>query len=696
MKGGTHTLLKIAATGFCIFAGKALHAQGSAHRDTAGIPEVVIRGTLKPDTLRYVPASVAVLDAKLLRQNDGTVITSLINQVPGVYMQQGAINTNRITVRGIGGRSQYSTNRVKAYVDGIPVSTAAGTTVIEDIDLDVTESVEILKGPASSIYGTGLGGVINLYTVRSAETNVRAGITAGSFGMVKQSLSAGTRGERGNIRAAYNRLRSDGFRENMAYDRQSLTLNGGYRINAKTEVRGLAILTRMKGHIPSSLNETDFNLRPDAADGNWAAARGYESYDRLIAGVTALRRFGDGLRGEVTLFTHIIDAYEPRPFDILDESRTGLGGRALFHYTHSIAGRAAELSFGGEFIGETYRGGTIENRYRQFPGRGSIPGEVLTGNAQVRENLNVFAQHGTSLSEKWKFEAGLNLNSTAYRLDDLFAADSADQSGRYRYGAVLSPRAGLTFEAVRGRVLYATVSHGFSAPGVEETLTPTGTVNTDLLPETGVNYEAGLKAEWLDGRLYTEGALYTVDIRNLLVARRIGDDRFIGINAGAVRHTGGELYLSGKIPAGAKWLIKPYVTGSVHRFRFTDFIDGDADYGGNAVTGVPDRTANAGIEAERAGGWHFRVNAFHAGAVPLNDANSAFSAPYTLINLRAAYETQVFKKYTLTAQAGVNNAGDAHYAASILPNARGFGGNAPRYFYPGEPRSFWCGVQVGF
>lgn len=697
MKADALPLLKIAAIGICIFAGKAMQAQGSAYRDTAGIPEVVIRGTLKKDTLRRVPASVAVLDAELLRQNDGTVITSLINQVPGVYMQQGALNTNRITVRGIGARSQYSTNRVKAYVDGIPVSTAAGTTVIEDIDLEVTESVEILKGPASSIYGTGLGGVINLFTKKSERpAAASAGITVGSFGLVKQSLSAGIRGEHADVRAAYQRLRSDGFRENMAYDRESLTLNGGYRIGEKTDLRASAILTRMKGFIPSSLNETDFNLRPDKADENWNAAAGFESYDRLIAGIILSHRFNAAWHGETTFFTHIADSYEPRPFDILDESRTGFGSRTLIHNMHRIGGRAAQLTLGGEYIGEHYRGGTIENRYREFPGRGSIPGEVLTGNRQQRDNLNLFAQHGTELSERWHFEVGLNLNSTAYSLEDLFATDSLDQSGNYRYGAVLSPRAGLSFEAARGRVLYTTVSHGFSAPGVEETLTPSGEVNTDLRPETGVNYETGIKAEWLNKRLYTEAALYTADIRNLLVARRIGDDRFIGINAGAVRHTGVEIYVSGKIPAGKMWLFRPYFTGSLHRFRFTDFIDGEANYSGNPVTGVPDRTANLGIEIERSGGWHFRVNALHVGAIPLNDANTAQSAPYTLINLRVAYETKLFQKYVLTAEAGINNAADTHYAASILPNAQGFGGNAPRYFYPGEPRSFWCGLRVGF
>src|SRR6056297_1585635 len=65
--------------------------------DTASIPAVIVRSTPLRDTLKNIPASVAVINAELLSQNDGTIITSIVNQTPGVYMQQGALNTNRIS-----------------------------------------------------------------------------------------------------------------------------------------------------------------------------------------------------------------------------------------------------------------------------------------------------------------------------------------------------------------------------------------------------------------------------------------------------------------------------------------------------------------------------------------------------------------------------------------------------------------------
>ncbi len=647
------------------------------------------------DTLKNISASVAVLNAELLSQNDGTIVTSLINQTPGVYMQQGALNTNRIAIRGIGARSQYSTNRVKAYIDGIPISTAAGSTVLEDIDMAVLESMEIIKGPASSIYGTGLGGVINLYTRDTPQNTAAAGATFGSFGLQKYTLRAGLGDGDSSAEITYNNLQSDGYRDNGAYNRQSLTLTGKHRLGERTSVSLLAILTRLKGYIPSSLSRTNFEESPQSAAANWAAAEGYESYDRIIAGVSLEHRFSEKLINTTSLFAQFRDSYEPRPFDVLSEYHKGVGGRTRFNLKYSLFGRPAELAFGGEALFEDYRGGTFENRYTEFPGAGSVEGERLSQNTQLRQNINGFAQQRLLLSEKWTIEAGININSTRYQLDDEMATDSVDQSGSYRYDIIASPRIGAIYKLGSDRVLYATMNHGFSAPGVEETLTPSGEVNTELLPETGINYEVGLKADWLGGKLYTELALYTIQIENLLVAQRIAEDQFIGINAGKTAHTGAELTLMGRKNIGLKWFLKPYINGSYHHYRFVNFTDDGDDFSGNALTGVPTHTANIGFEIVNTAGFRFRANLLHTGEIPLNDGNTDFTDSYALLNIQASYELAIGKKFQARLEAGINNVLDERYAASILPNAIGFGGSEPRYFYPGDPRNGYVGVFIG-
>jgi len=291
-------------------------------------------------------------------------------------------------------------------------------------------------------------------------------------------------------------------------------------------------------------------------------------------------------------------------------------------------------------------------------------------------------------------QAGLNLNSTSYDLDDEMPTESLDQSGTYRYETVASPLLGVLYKLTPERVLYATVSHGFSAPGVEETLTPSGEINTDLRPETGINYEIGLKADWLDGSLYTEVALYTIQIENLLVARRIAEDQYVGINAGETSHTGIEITLKGRRSLGDKWLLQPYISGSYQHYRFVDFIDDENDFSGNALTGAPTHQANVGLEVSCSTGIRFRANLLNIGEIPLNDANTEYAEGYALLNVQASYRFSLTEKLQISVKGGINNLLDQNYAASILPNAVGFGGNAPRYFYPGDPRNGYLGISL--
>jgi iron complex outermembrane receptor protein len=75
-------------------------------------------------TLQNGAASVAIDNRTDLNKGDGVILTSVLNKIPGVYMQQGALNTNRISIRGIGSRAQYGTQKNKAYYEGIPLTTA--------------------------------------------------------------------------------------------------------------------------------------------------------------------------------------------------------------------------------------------------------------------------------------------------------------------------------------------------------------------------------------------------------------------------------------------------------------------------------------------------------------------------------------------------------------------------------------------
>ena len=146
--------------------------------------DLIISGFHINDSLQTVPAAVSVI-ANLQRNNNAD-IAPLLNTLPGVQMQSGALNTNRISIRGIGARTTYGTNKIRAFYGSIPLTTGDSETTIEDIDLEVINKVEVIKGPFSSIYGAGLGGAILIdpkYTQNDGH-NAKVSVTAGAFGVL--------------------------------------------------------------------------------------------------------------------------------------------------------------------------------------------------------------------------------------------------------------------------------------------------------------------------------------------------------------------------------------------------------------------------------------------------------------------------------------------------------------------------------
>lgn len=669
------------------------------------LSEVVLRSTIIPQKLLKTPASVNVISEADIERTDETNIVETINRVPGVYVHQGALNTNKLNIRGIGSRSQYSTNRVKAYFMEIPISTAEGQTTLDDIDPSVLERAEIIKGPSSSVYGAGLGGVISLYAADAPEEGTTAKVkgTYGSYELFKGTARVAHASGNTNLNATYNRLETQSFRDNGEYLRNSITLHGQIAANDKNSLSILAQATRLKAYIPSSVDRETLENDPSSAAFTWGAARGYESYDKALLGLSYRHDFSDGFYNTTSVYTNFRDAYEPRPFDILSEDQSAVGGRTKFNLMTETFGAPSELSFGAEYYREWYDIKNFENLYQEVEDAdGSVEGSLISNNSQDRSYYNIFAQYNIELHERLDLEAGLNVNSTRYELDDLFEQDNIDQSGNYRFETIVSPRIGAVFSIAEGKNFYATVSHGFSTPTVAETLTPEGLINTSLEPETGINYEAGFKANFFDNKLYAEVTAYSIQVENLLVAERVGEDQYIGRNAGQTDHNGIEFLVNYNFPVSSWLRIRSYVNGSFNDFQFDDFVDDGDNFSGNHLPAVPDKSLHAGLDFLTEHGISLFASYQHEGEMPLNDENSLYTESYNLIRLKASLEPLEFwssdalSDWEINLFGGVNNLTDENYAASIVPNAVGFGGSSPRYFYPGNPRNYFVGASVSY
>ncbi len=317
----------------------------------------------------------------------------------------------------------------------------------------------------------------------------------------------------------------------------------------------------------------------------------------------------------------------------------------------------------------------------------------------MRRYGNLFSHARWTPAPGLNIEAGINFNLLEYRLSTIYHIDGDDQSGKYSYQPVVSPRFGLNYNIAADHYLHASAGHGFSAPSLEETLLPGGLVNPDLLPETGWNTDLGFRGWTLDDRWHYDITLYAIFIENMLVTERVTEEIFTGINAGSARLTGIEIFNRFDLtPARYKDNWEHTLTSSIYlnSNKFTSFIDDGTDYSGNALPGIPAQVIHTRLRSSFRESLNLVLEWTFSGRQYLNDANNESYDGHMLTNARVSYRISPRQlPFTILLNGGVNNLLDASYASMVLVNAPSFGGAAPRYYYPGMPMHAFIGISIG-
>ncbi len=687
MKISVATLIVITS---CLFASNVYSQDIELDSSTLKLAAVTVNALGIERDYQSYGGNISIITKESLETADPANIQESINRVPGVYMHSGTINTNRITIRGIGSRSPFSTNKIRAYFGEIPLTNGSGETTIEDIDLAGLSSYEVIKGPNSSVFGNGLGGVILMNPVNAAfeRNKLTNDITIGSFGLVKEQINFSGRTEKLNIFLSAGHLSSKGYRDNNSVDRSHVLMNLESN-TGKNKINLLTYFVDQKAFIPSSLNETDFEQNPTKAAFTWGGAEGFEDYYSFLQGASFSALLSKTAILKSSVFITYQENYEPRPFNILDEKTTGWGTRNRLIFDLS---ERTTWMLGSELFWDRHSFQTLANLYQAFPGMGSIEGNQLSDLQEKRNYINLFTQFDHELIQGLILTGGLNFNQTQYQLDDRF--DSAmDQSGSFDYEGVLSPRIALNYKISPQLNTYFAISHGFSPPTLEETLLPDGAINPDIAPETGINSEIGLRGFFTKARF--DLTIYRMQVRNLLVSRRTSEDQFIGINAGKTNHQGIELsYLYDFIDSK---LIKFSSQGSYSfsDFMFKEFVDGENSFSGNQLTGVPRHVFFNRFQFQFRSAFYAYVDQQYTYEIPITDDNTVYSDQYLLINATVGHK-QVIGKWDYDLGVTFRNITDQKYASMLLINATGFGGAAPRFFYPGLPFNLFGRLRVAY
>lgn len=672
-------------------------AQDSKKDSITQLKEVIVLDAVKTKQVSGITTS-SIIGKGVFKNYSPIDAVSALNQVSGVYVLSGAINTNRITVRGVGARTLFGTDKLRMYYNDIPITNGTGTSEIEAYDLENLNSIEVIKGPKATAFASNLGGAILIKPKQELQKNTTFlnNFTLGSYGLIKNNFRFLHTDQNVALNFSYGHTETNGYRNNSSYLRNGYLLNTTFITSQKNKLSLLVNHIDYRAEIPSSLNKSNFDENPKQAAFTWGSAKGYEDNKSTLVGVSNTHQFSGKLQNTTTIFYSYLDHYEPRPFNILDEFTHGFGFRTRFEGNFYIGDKETKYVLGTELHKDEYNWKTFDNQYQSNNGMGSLQGDELSDNKEYRTQLNTFAVATMAFSDVFSAQLGLNLNKTKYNFQDFFNLGAENKNAQRNFDAILLPSVNLRYQSSKRVSFFGNVSRGFSNPNLEETLTPGGVINPEIAQETGTNYELGTSLFLDSKKLKIDVALYQMNIKNLLVAERTGNDEFIGKNAGKTRHKGLELNVNYTISFSNAMQFIPFVSYTYNHHKFKDFVDEDVDYSGNWVTGVPKNRITSGMQFRAKNGLYWNVLHQFVDKIPMTDANSLYSDAFNVFNFKIGYEKQLESNFRLALNFGINNILDTAYAQSVLINASSFGGNAPRYYYPANDRNFYGGLQLRY
>jgi iron complex outermembrane receptor protein len=666
--------------------------------DPVSLNEVRVTGYNSNKTNKETAGAVSLITSRDINRSSAVSFQSALNGIPGVRMDQSTLSEARISIRGNGVRASYGIRNVKVYVNEIPVTEADGTTRIEALDVNSIGRAEVIKGPASSIYGAGTGGVINFQLQRSPyqEQSIEASGLAGSNGLFRLATAYRSGGDKINSYVSYGWQEYEGYREHSNDMRRFLTGNFQLFPSDKRIITLLLNRTTQYSQIPGSLTLDQVAANPRQANvTNLDKLAGrYQTWTRV--GLGQQYHFNDHFLNTTSVFTYFYDLNHPLPYAYIRNFYQSYGGRTRFSYDPEFSVLPTKFTLGAEYN----QGLTKGNQYVNNHGaEGTINSNIDYRNTQY----SLFYQSETALATGTFLTLGLSYNSLNYDVEDYL---KQNQSGVKKFKAQASPRVALSHTFSDALSLHASVSSGFSPPSSSEIKNVDGSINPLLQAEKGVNYEFNVKGNLLKSRLEYDLALFKLDMKGELIGQFVQQGITIYNNSGKTSHNGAELslsYLLFKPEDGSEIAsLRPFAAVTYSDFKFEDYktlnANGEvsATFDGNKLTGIAPWVINAGIDLETKTGVYFYGNYFYSDHLPLNDANSAYNPSYGVLNAKLGYKKMLLKYLEVNVYAGLDNVLDKSYSSIVSLNAGAPNGGQAPYFNPSPRRTGYGGLNLKY
>lgn len=500
MKNGRKATWKIILAAL-LFPATAVVAQNTLP-DTINIEEVVVTGSPVKVNRQNVPMAVSVIDQLQIEESDESALLPVLNgKVPGLFVTERGVtgfgvaagSAGQISIRGIGGNP---TTGVLMLIDGHPQFMGImGHPLPDSYVASDAERVEVIRGPASILYGSNaMGGVINIITKKQTKEgfNGNARASYGSFNTQKYMASGGFRKNKLSVFLSGNHDNTDGhrahsdFKINNGYAKLAYEFNEHLHASTDFSLAGFEAADPGPDTLNASLGE-----RIDITRGYWAFTLQNE-FNKVSGALKVFYNFGEH---------NITDGFHSTDHNY---------GLNVYESLNLFPGN--NITLGVDYMNY---GGMAEN-LKAMNGNG-----VVFADTTVNET-GVYGFIQQTLRDKLILNAGLRYQNHSV------------------YGNQWIPSVGFAWQFAGSATWKGNASKGFRSPSIRELFL--WGPNPELNPETIMNYETGISNSFLNGQINAELTFFAVNGDNLIITVPMEGLR----NAGEVNNKGIEFLVKAR------------------------------------------------------------------------------------------------------------------------------------------------------
>lgn len=667
-------------------AGRALTVRLEAA--PVSLQGVVVSGSREQERRTETPVAIGTIAPQLIADTKATAPYQLLNKVAGVYMVDLGAEQHMMAIR-----QPITTNAVYLYLeDGLPIRPIGifNHNALYEINQAGVRSIEVVKGPASSLYGSNaIGGAVNFLAKQPTPLpTVGASVQGDNFGYRRVNANASaTVGRLGLYAGGYAARQRGGWQDYTDFNKQSWTLRADYTFSPRTRLIGTGSYNYLYTQTPGTLDSAHFY------------SRRYQSNNRFTnREVTAVRAslrlehdWSPSQQTALTAFTRYNSTGQLPSYYIADvrangayQSSNGQVNNQSFHSYGALAQHRVDLGFlNSRLIVGAYADFSPSTYYARFLSiQKDVATNFYTGYTDTGRYLDdykidlyntaAYAQYEVQATEALRIVGGLRYDRVQYKFsNNLSGAQTTKKASQNNVYNIVAPKLGLTYALGPAQGLYANFSTGFQPPETGSLYSSRQTI--ELKQANFTNYEAGGWLALFERKVYIDLSLYQLEGRNEIVSLLQADNTTQSENVGATRHQGIEYTLTyAPLPE-----VNFRLSGTNARHTYLDYsevVQGrNRDYAGNRMVSAPNWLANAEVfykprfaPGARLGLEYQRVGQFYT-----NTANTKTYAGYHLLNLRLGYRLPQAVARGLEVWANVVNLGNALYAVNATTNQYG-------------------------